>query len=161
MPQRKKAPGVRARANVASTAASLPADGVGDAPVLPQIYESIALDNGGTFRKATEWLPETLEWWADLWSAPMSNEYHSSDRHGLFRLAALINNYWLDPCAKTHAEVRLAQKDYGLTPYDRRRLEWTIEAAEDAKDKGRRRGGGPQSSPQPEPSGDPRLKLVN
>lgn len=153
MPARKKQPSVRARANVASTAATLSADGVGSAPQLPNIY--------GEDGEPAAWLPETLEWWTDLWSAPMSNEYHSSDRHGLFRLAALINNYWLDPCAKTHAEVRLAQKDYGLTPYDRRRLEWTIEAAEDAKDKGKRRGNAPQSSPQPEPSGDPRLKLVN
>lgn len=150
MPQRKKDPSVRARANKASTAAVLPADSVDSAVVAPDLPE-----------RADGWRVETLEWWADLWAAPMAAEYHSSDRHGLFRLAALIDNYWREPCAKTHSEVRLAQKDYGLTPYDRRRLEWTIEATEKAKTEGAKRRGVPEaSSQQPDPGSDPRLTLV-
>lgn len=156
MPQRKKDPSVRARANKASTAAVLPDDGEDSAvvaPELPQRYDSEG--------QSMDWLEATLEWWDDLWAAPMAQEYHSSDRHGLFRLAALIDNYWRDPSAKTHSEVRLAQKDYGLTPYDRRRLEWTIEATEKAKTEGAKRRGVPeQSSQQPDPGSDPRLTLV-
>jgi len=103
-----------------------------------------------------EWHPQTLEWWADLWAAPMANEYHSSDRHGLFRLAALIDDYWQCPSSKLHMEVRQSQKDYGLTPYDRRRLEWTIESAEDAKARGQKRRRGEPSKP---PKDDPRSAL--
>jgi hypothetical protein len=84
-----------------------------------------------------------VEWWADLWSAPMSAEYHSSDRHGLFVLAGLMEDYYRAGSAtgrkEAATEIRLQRKDFGLTPYDRRRLEWTIETTEEAKDRGVRR----------------------
>ena len=154
MPARKKHPSVRRRTNRASTAAVLgkvPEDQV-EVPVLPQRFNADG--------EPINWRRETLDWWADVWASPMSNEYIDADIHGLFRLAALVDNYWRAPSAKAHAEVRMAQRDYGLTPYDRRRLEWTIEAAEDAKDKGAKRRGQGESSEQPEPGVDPRLKLV-
>lgn len=145
---------VRARRNKASTRATLTEpDGEVEIPDLPTL-----LDDEG---EEKAWHPMTLEWWQDLWPSPMAQEYHPSDIHGLYRLAHLINNFWENPSDKTHAEVRLAQKDYGLTPLDRRRLEWNIEQTEKAKDEGTKRRR--ESRPQPNPEGrqqDPRLYVV-
>jgi hypothetical protein len=104
-----------------------------------------------------DWHPQTVEWWADLWTAPMAAEYHSSDRHALFVLAALVDEFWLEPTTSRAAEIRLQRQAFGLTPYDRRRLEWTIESAEESKARGRQRS---QRSQEPRPTGDdPRSAL--
>jgi len=66
----------------------------------------------------------------------MATEYVRADEHGLFRLAVLIDMFWHKPSQKLAAEIRLQQQAYGLTPLDRRRLEWSVEQAEEAKDRG-------------------------
>lgn len=149
-----KHPSVRARANKASTRSTLAEpEGSVEIPPLP-----VRTDDEG---EEIPWHRMTLEWWRDLWPSPMAQEYHPSDIHGLYRLAHLIDNFWHNPTDKTHAEVRLAQKDYGLTPLDRRRLEWTIENTEKAKDEGsRRRRDASPSSKSSEPQADPRLYVV-
>lgn len=127
MPTPKKDPSVRARRNKASTAATLSAESQvpkRERPALPT---------------ARDWQPLTLEWWDDLWASPMANEFHDSDRHGLFILAALVDAFWCEPDQKLAGEIRLQRQAFGLTPYDRRRLEWTIESADEAKDRGRQR----------------------
>lgn len=109
------------------------------------------------------WRLETLAWWDDIWSSPMSAEYHPSDVHGLYRLAVLIDRFWDEPSEKISAEIRLVQRDYGLTPLDRRRLEWTIETAEAAKDRGERRTAAAQQQPMPgdgDAPADPRLSIA-
>ena len=143
MPQPKKDPSVRARANRASTAATLTDGRTVIRPDLPD----------------RDWHPLTVEWWDDLWASPMAGEYHPSDRHGLFILAALVDAFWGSPSKELAGEIRLQRQAFGLTPYDRRRLEWTIETAEDAKDRGQaRRGAAPVR--QPSATSDPRLALV-
>lgn len=149
MPARKKDPSARARANKASTAATLdkvvPLE---DRPSLPDHHD---------------WSQMTREWWDDLWSAPMAAEYHSSDRHALFLLAALVEDFWTASTStgrkEAATEIRLQRQAFGLTPYDRRRLEWTIETAEESKDRGRARRE-QAGAKQPKPTQDPRLKLV-
>lgn len=128
-----------------------------DGPTVPELPARLDVD-GGELR----WQPATLEWWADLWAAPMSKEYHSSDRHALFILAALMDQFWTSPSTKLAGEIRQQRAAFGLTPYDRRRLEWTIETAEGAKAQGQRRRSdtGPAAPPAPEPASDPRLVLV-
>lgn len=167
MPAQKKHSSVRRRTNKASTASVLEhaEDGEGfDLPDLPDRYLTTTRPNGEVLRQQVEWCAETLDWWEDVWASPMAAEYLDADVHGLIRLAALVDNYWRDPSAKTHAEVRLAQKDYGLTPYDRRRLEWTVEAAKKAKADGAKGSSGaaplPPPAEPPDPSSDPRLHLV-
>lgn len=146
MPAQKKDPSVRARRNKASTAATL-SSGLPkrDCPELPP---------------SRDWLPMTLEWWKDLWASPMASEFHDSDRHGLFILAALVDAFWSEPSKELAGEIRLQRQAFGLTPYDRRRLEWTIESADEAKDRGRQRRAR-QSAPAP--ANDPRqaLRAVN
>lgn len=124
MPAQKKDPSVRARRNRASTSATLTTDPAVERPDLPA---------------SRDWLPETVEWWDDLWASPMAGEFHPSDRHALFILAALVDRFWLEPDQKLAGEIRLQRQAFGLTPYDRRRLEWTIESADEAKDRGRQR----------------------
>lgn len=82
-----------------------------------------------------EWHPMTRAWWSDatsgLWASPMASELARADVHGLFRLAALVNDYWnaAEPKdrAKVGAEVRLLSATFGLDPISRRKLGWRFE----------------------------------
>lgn len=135
-----KDPSVRARRNKSSTRSSL-AGQARETPALPEL-------------DGVQWHPMTLMWWADVWSSPMSSEYLTADRHGLFRLAMLVEEFWRHPLKEIAAEIRLQEKRYGLNPLDRRALEWSVESAEDAKDRGaQRRGRDQKASP---PAADPR-----
>lgn len=142
-----KDPSTRARRNKNATAAKLKADPKVKAPVLPA---------------SVDWNPLTLEWWADIWVSPMAPEYDESDRHGLFMLAMVVNDFWLAESATSRkeaaAEIRLQAQRFGLSPMDRRRLQWEIERTEEAQDAGkRRRAKVPSSSA--DPSVDPRSIL--
>lgn len=130
-PQPKPA-SARARRNKTSTNATLKADAAIVAPELPP----------------HDWHPMTLAWWRDLWASPMAPEYDDSDRHGLFKLAMLQNDFWNAPTAKDRkdasAEIRLQEQRFGLSPIDRRRLQWEIEKSEEAVERGaKRRGSSP------------------
>lgn len=147
MPAAKKHPSVRARANRASTAATLPSN-VAPGPIQP-------------LPDIREWSPLTVAWWRDLWHSPMSVEYHDSDRHQVLVLAILMDDFFTAESRTMRtaisAEIRQHRTAFGMTPYDRRRLEWQIESAEDAKDRGRaRRGGSSQGVEQPDKGSDPR-----
>lgn len=146
MPAAKKHPSVRARANRASTAA-----------VLPQRVERKSLP---ALPAEREWSDQTVAWWRQLWSAPMSAEYHESDSTQLVVLAYLMDDFFTAESRTMRmniaAEIRQQRAAFGMTPYDRRRLEWTIESAEEAKDRGRARRG--RSEPA-SPAADPRKGL--
>lgn len=86
-----------------------------------------------------DWHSMTRKWWRDVWASPMATEYVRADEHALFRLAVLIDMFWTKPSKEIAAEIRLQQQAFGLTPSDRRRLEWSIEQAEQAKDRGEQR----------------------
>ena len=72
----------------------------------------------------------TQEWWTDIWTSQMAGEWLSSDRHGLFLLARLVEDYWTADDAglraKLAVEIRLQRQCYGLAPLDRRRLQWNV-----------------------------------
>lgn len=143
MPAQKKDPSVRARRNKAATAATL------SEAAVPQ-------DRRPELPTGRNWHPLTVEWWDDLWASPMAGEYHASDRHALFILASLVDAFWLEPSQALAAEIRLQRQAFGLTPYDRRRLEWTIESVDEAKDRGRQRR---QRQSPPSSGEDPRQAL--
>lgn len=151
MPNHLKDPSVRARQNKASTRATLSADHDVEAPPLP--------DGFG-------WHSLTQQWWSDLWSSPMAPEYANMDIHGLYRVAMLMNDFWLAETPKQRAEIQVrlekADADFGTNPLARRRLEWQIEATEDSKAKGskrRRQEEQPAEAPKPDAGGDPRNGL--
>jgi hypothetical protein len=85
------------------------------------------------------WHPMTRAWWRDVWRSPMAAEYVQADIHGLYRLAVLIDQFWAEPTKELAGEIRLQQQAFGLSPIDRRRLEWTIGQAEGASSKRQRR----------------------
>ena len=90
------------------------------APSLPERGEGVA------------WHALTVKWWRDLWRSPMSGEYLRADVHALFRLALLIDMFWQEPSTKLASEIRIEQQAFGMTPLDRRRLEWSVEQDDDA-----------------------------
>jgi hypothetical protein len=73
-----------------------------------------------------EWDARTLAWWKDVWHSPMAEEFVDTDKHALFRLALLIDQYWVLQNKELAAEIRLEQQAFGLTPIDRRRLGWSV-----------------------------------
>lgn len=111
-----------------------------------------------------EWHPQTMEWWDDIWASPMAPEYDDSDKHGLIRLAILVDDYWVADNANTRvklsAEIRMQGQLYGITPLDRRRLQWEIERGEDAEEKSRKRKAAAKAPVvSGEPAADPRSLL--
>lgn len=141
-----------------------------DQPWIPELPThpprvSIAED-GERFEWDVEWDLQTLAWWADVWTSPMSKEWDRSDLHNVVVVALLYDDIWKASSAKERkdalAEYRLQRADLGLSPYARRRLEWTIETAEDAKAKGaKRREAGTRTGPAQSSKGskDPRAGL--
>ncbi|MGH3356602.1 MAG: hypothetical protein ACRDOJ_11945 [Nocardioidaceae bacterium] len=131
MPAAKKHSSTRSRSHRASTAATLTAAGAVPKSQRPRLP------------RERVWHRLTRQWWDDVWAAPMSGEYHESDRHGLFVLACLVDDFWSASSASARreaaAEIRLQRQSFGLTPYDRRRLEWSIESVSQAKDRGEER----------------------
>jgi len=60
----------------------------------------------------------------------MADKILRADEHALLRLALLIDMFWTDPSKELAAEIRLEQQAFGLTPIDRRRLQWVVEEEE-------------------------------
>lgn len=144
----KKHASTRVRRNTAASASTLPAVGrEGPAPELPA---------------GVEWHPAVEEMWADLWSSPMSAEYHDSDFHQLLILARLHQDFYEAETTtgrrEAAVEIRLQRQAFGMDPYARRRLEWTVESAESAKDRGQQRRRSSTAVPPPA-ADDPRAAL--
>lgn len=140
-----KAASVRARRNKASTRATLYA-------LTDEELESIEIPELPDFDNAG-WHPATRAWWEDIWSSPMMPEWDESDIHGLYILAVLVDGFWHDPSAKMASEIRQQRVAFGLTPLDRRRLEWEIDRGDKAtQDTKQRRT--PKALPPPDVTGD-------
>lgn len=143
-----KDPSTRARRNRTSTSSQLKADPSIEAPNLPEM----------------PWHPMTLAWWSDVWASPMAPEYDDSDKHGLFALAMLVNDFWSTDEVRIRrdlaAEIRQQSQRFGLSPIDRRRLQWEIERSEEAQDRGsRRRTRAAEASTSRSAGADPRAVL--
>ena len=138
MPPVPKPASARQRTNKTSTHATLRPVANVEAPVLP----------------GDGWHHLTVSWWNDLWSSPMTSEYDPSDVHGLFVLAKLVDQFWLDPSPKLASEIRLQRQCFGLTPIDRRRLQWEIDRGEGAEESRQKRRS------KPKPAGDLRSSLA-
>jgi len=63
----------------------------------------------------------------------MVTEYLKVDIHGLYRLAVLVERFWTVPSEALDARICAQEQRYGLSPLDRRRLEWIVERAEEGK----------------------------
>jgi hypothetical protein len=136
-----KSPATRARRNRSSTARTLAVAATVAAPALPAVRD---------------WHAMTVAWWRDVWSSPMAGEFLQADMHGLSRLALLVDDFWLasSPTARKDlaGEIRLQGQAFGLTPIDRRRLQWTVDRVEE-KPQARRAAR--------KPGKDPRIGLAS
>ena len=97
-----------------------------------------------------KWQSMTRRWWQAVWRSPMAKEFLKVDLHGLYRLAVLVDEFWSKPSTKLAGEIRQQQAAYGLTPIDRRRLQWEVKRVE---------GKGRQAAKPRLPAGDPRAFL--
>lgn len=119
-----KPPALRQRRNKSSTRAML----IGEtprlrAPRLPDLPEG------------EEWHPMAREFWKTIWASPVHLEFLRADEPALFRLVALVHAFWTYGKLEVAKEIRLLEREFGLTPLSRRRLEWTVAQAEEAKDR--------------------------
>lgn len=111
-----KAPEMRQRRNRTSTAATLPSESGRRAPPLHKHSGAPECD----------WHPMTRAWWRDVWRSPMAAEFLKADVHGLYLLAELVDRFWLTGDTELAKEIRLQRQCFGLTPIDRRRLQWEV-----------------------------------
>lgn len=144
---------LRQRRNKTSTAANLPPQSASATNDVPDLFPR---EGGG------EWHPMVLEWWDSVWRSPMASEYLDADmRGGLFLLADLHQARWTatsrTALIEAAKEIRLQEVRFGLSPIDRRRLQWEVEKGEQAIEKTttRRERKAPKR-----PAGDPRLKIA-
>lgn len=149
MPPVPKPPAQRQRRNKVTTAASLDAPPAVKEP-LPTRYLSFecadcplpplrhTLDDLAEAEihphrfepKEATWRPETLRWWDTIWESPMVSEWVQADVPGLLVLAALVDDFWRFGEVKTAAEIRMQQREYGLSSLARRSLQWEVKRVE-------------------------------
>jgi len=121
MPPLPKHPSTRARRNKVAGARTLTVVHDVETPPLPQLEVDV------------DWHPMTEAWWDGIWSSPMAPEFDPSDLHGLYLLARLVDAFWYEPSTALAAEIRLQRQCFGLSPIDRRRLQWEIDRGEEAE----------------------------
>lgn len=119
MPALPKHASTRARRNKPAGARTLTLAHDVEMPALPELDD-------------VEWHTMTVSWWEDIWASPMAPEFEDSDVHGLYALALLVNAFWIAPSTTLASEIRLQRQCFGLTPIDRRRLQWEIDRGEGA-----------------------------
>jgi len=106
------------------------------------------------FEPAEEtWRDLTIAWWATIWASPMAEEWVDADVPGLVALAFLVDEFWRTGNREIAAEIRMQQREYGLSPLSRRSLQWEIIRVKRAERV--------QPEARPPRRKDPRLRLVS
>jgi hypothetical protein len=153
MPVPPKHPSTRARRNKDSTRAIL-------IPVAGRAIPPMPNNRS--------WRPESVSWWDAVWSSPMRQEFVDADLEVITRMLMLNEAIFeafeagdLRLMVNLQAEMRQQEMRFGLTPIDRRRLQWTIEQGEAAEEKTtqRRKARAAKSGPKAVQS-DPRELLA-
>jgi hypothetical protein len=117
-----KDPRIRQRRHKKSTRATLPAE----ANPLERKPNMPAHPFGA------EWHVMARRFWDDTWASPVAAEFLRVDAHGIFRLLVLVDDFWKNPTVALSREIRLMGQCYGLSPIDRRRLEYSVASTEEA-----------------------------
>lgn len=131
----------RARGNKTSTATTL-ATVDKHTLTLPPMPARNARVDGELVRQ--EWHDEAKLAWANIWSSPMVAEYLDADLPLIHVYVGLVQDVWDRQEAgrsftEAAAELRQYASIFGIGPDARRRLQWTVEEAEAAMDRGRKR----------------------
>lgn len=116
-------------------------------------------------RGAGRWHPRVVAWWKSVWRSPMAGELLGPDvLGGLHLLAELYQRRWTETdtsaLVRIASEIRQQEVRFGLSPIDRRRLQWEVEKGEQAEEQTKKRR--ERKSVPTEPVEDPRdvLKVV-
>jgi hypothetical protein len=131
-----KDPAVRQRRNKGSTHTILAVESMvrSRAPKLPPLTRTKKV-KGQLVVITEEWHPMAREFWRSVWASPMRYEYLPADEPALYRLVFMVDQFWKKGSLAIAAEIRQLEREFGLTPLSRRRLEWTVVQAEEAKNK--------------------------
>lgn len=126
-----KSAATRQRRNRQTTASTLPSEQVSARRKVPPLPARES--------KAEVWHPRVTEWWRAVWRSPMAAEYLGADmRGGLYLLAELHQRRWTEKDTKVlvalASEIRQQEVRFGLSPIDRRRLQWEVAKGEEAED---------------------------
>jgi hypothetical protein len=105
------------------------------APALPDLPAKVRKVKGQEVEVSQEWHPMARKFWALVWASPMMAEFVHADEPALFRLVYLVDQFWKKGSLAVATEIRMLEREFGLTPLSRRRLEWTVVQAEEAKDR--------------------------
>lgn len=148
-----KDPGLRQRRNRSTTAAKLSLAPSGDVSA-PKLGPRIVEDEETGDRRELEWHPMAVSLWEDVWASPMAGEYLDADVHGLRVLVALTDAYWrrmeagqVSGAAALAAELRLQRQAFGLSPIDRRRLQWEVDRGDEAETRRTKRAEARKAAP--------------
>lgn len=76
------------------------------------------------------WHRLTRAMWRDIQHSPMVAEFLAADLHRLYVYAETYEGFWRTGDVKYAAELRNQGQYFGLTPLDRRRLQWEIKRVE-------------------------------
>ena len=135
-----KHPATRQRRNKVATAATLTAPEPSEHPI-PE----------------GSWPRGAVAFWDDLWSSPMVPEYVDLDARRFRMLLKLVDDFWtaetLTQRVAAATEIRMQGQLFGLSPLDRRRLQWEVKRVQ-APDIS------PKVAPLPQRARDPRLRSV-
>lgn len=174
MPPLPKAPEARSRGNKSSTRATLkPVENPDIPPMPPARFWLMSVDESVDPKQDPDtgkrkrgrpselapapppeepvWNPAVVAWWNDIWSSPMSQEFHESDVHGLY-LACFYLHQTLSPWLKmadrlqAAGKYEAAVKNFGLNPMSRRSLQWEIAKVDEAHERAQRRGRSSETS---------------
>lgn len=111
------------------------------AKIIEKPFNGIPSLDNLPWKRRRKWRPETRAFWDDVRESSMARqgEFIQVDLHGLYILADLIDQYWRQSASKDGplpalaTEIRLQRQCFGLTPIDRRRLQWSVEKGEAAE----------------------------
>lgn len=130
-PQPSENPQRRNRKATASVIEAAPAQKTaGKPPPLgafrPDFHEVI--QGGKLVRERTPWHPETRRWWSTIWRSAVAGRFIDAHVPALVALARLVDDFWRAETAAEaralHSELRMAVREFGLTPMAARALGW-------------------------------------
>ena len=120
---------LRQRRNRETTRSLLPTEAESADSAVPKL-SGLLLD------AKEKWHPMVTQWWEAVWKSPMASEYLAADKEALFMLARLHQDFWTADTQKERqiiaAEIRQQGVRFGLSPIDRRRLQWEVEKGDQA-----------------------------
>lgn len=109
------------------------------APSLPKPLRVTRKRKEGEVEEDRAWNPLAVHWWETIWSSPLASEFIRADEPAIIRTFMLVDRFGRTGSLEVAKEIRMMEDRLGLTPIARRRLEWSIDQGEAAKDRVKRR----------------------